>query len=244
MTDAMKLTEQQVNHYQEHGYVLLGRILMDDDVNELLSEEARIRTADSRHGRQSAYKTLFFHQLCHSSEPVRRICTQGAHISLVKQLLGPNVCLEWNQLVTKFPDVGSGRSEFPWHQDDGYGTLEPTGITVWVALCDVDESNGCVWLVPGSHKSGLKPHNPADAENWFQEVAVEDDGVPARLKAGEAVAFSGLTLHRSKLNHTDNPRFGFFMRYCEPDTVKVNENNQPVLESAHAWMVAGQAHLA
>ena len=53
MTDAMKLTEQQVNHYQEHGYVLLGKILMDDDVNELLCEEARIRTADPRHSGQS-----------------------------------------------------------------------------------------------------------------------------------------------------------------------------------------------
>jgi len=48
-----------------------------------------------------------------------------------------------------------------------------------------------------------------------------DVEMPAILKAGEAVAFTGLTLHRSKLNHTDQPRRAFFFEYCDPASVAI-----------------------
>ena len=191
-----------------------------------------------------AARTLFFNQLCHFSQPVREVSTRGAHIPMVQQLMGPNLALEWNQFVTKFPDVGSGQSEFPWHQDDGYGTLLPLGtLTVWVALVDVNEQNGCSWVVPGSHKHGLLEHGQKEEGHWFKEVQVEGNGIPAVLKAGEALAFSGLTLHRSLLNQSAQPRYAFFMRYCPPETIRVTAGNQSVLEYGHAWMVAGEAPL-
>jgi hypothetical protein len=75
------------------------------------------------------------------------------------QLLGPNVCLTHQQFVTKLPDASEQRSDIPFHQDNGYGRLEPPlDLTVWVALVDTDERNGCLWIVPGSHRLGLLDH--------------------------------------------------------------------------------------
>ncbi|MSR65629.1 MAG: hypothetical protein EXS18_07605 [Verrucomicrobiae bacterium] len=238
---ANPLTEAQLEHYCEEGYVLLGRVIDDATLAEIRAEEARFRGEFN-----SKELTVFRSQLCNFSEPIRRFCMQGAHVPLLRQLIGPNVAFWFNQYVTKWPDANSGKSEFPWHQDNGYVMIEPaTNITIWFALDDVDERNGCVWVSPRSHKRGLLDHKPKSADNWHLTVPVEGDGVPARLKAGEGVAFSGLTLHRSKLNHTDRPRRAFFMEYADANSVyyrpaDANAKRTPVMESPQAWLVLGQ----
>jgi ectoine hydroxylase-related dioxygenase (phytanoyl-CoA dioxygenase family) len=187
--------------------------------------------------------TLFVNvQLCHRSEPVRRVATAGRHVAMVRQLLGPDVCLTHQQFVTKLPDGADAHSDIPWHQDDGYGRLEPmTDVTVWIALVDTDETNGCLWILPGSHRLGLLPHDTAGVNPLLREVAVREAGVALPLRAGEGVAFGGLTLHGSGPNRSPVPRPGLFLRYCEPGTIMVSEGNKPVLEDAHSWMVAGEA---
>jgi ectoine hydroxylase-related dioxygenase (phytanoyl-CoA dioxygenase family) len=60
------------------------------------------------------------------------------------------------------------------------------------------------------------------------------------MRAGEAVAFSGQTLHASGPNLTDQQRVGLFARYCEPHVIMVTEGNRPVLEDGHSWMVLGE----
>jgi ectoine hydroxylase-related dioxygenase (phytanoyl-CoA dioxygenase family) len=61
------------------------------------------------------------------------------------------------------------------------------------------------------------------------------------LRAGEAVAFTGLTVHGSGPNRSDRPRTGFYVRYCEPHVRMLSEGGRPVLEDGHSWMVAGSA---
>jgi len=89
----------------------------------------------------------------------------------VVQLLGPNVCFTHQQFVTKLPDRGEQRSDIPLHQDDGYGRLEPPlDCTVWVALVDTDERNGCLWIVPRSHELGLLDHDRAGVNPVLREA--------------------------------------------------------------------------
>ena len=117
-----------------------------------------------------------------------------------------------------------------------------TNVTIWFALDDVDERNGCVWVQPGSHRHGLLDHKTRSADSWHLTVPVEGDGIPARLKAGEAVAFTGLTLHRSKLNHTDRPRRAFFIEYADAAAkyFRAGETPRPVIDSPQAWLATGQ----
>jgi hypothetical protein len=238
MTKLSPLTKHQIAQYREEGYVFPGRIVDEAALEALRAEEARFRGTPGPNE-----LTVFRGQLCHHSPVVRQFCLTGAHLDLIEQLVGPNVCQWYNQFVTKLPDAASGWSEFPWHQDNGYVAIEPANnVTIWLALDDVDERNGCVWVMPGSHQGGLLPHRSQSAENWHLRVAVEGDGIPARLKAGEAVIFSGLTLHRSKLNHTDQPRRAFFMEYADAEAMyrKVDNEPIPVVMSGQSWVARGQ----
>lgn len=249
----IKLSEAQLRQYHDDGYVILGRVLSDDDLTALRAEEARFR-ANLQLTEAQQSQTLFFSQVCPYSDVVRRVGTSGAQLDPVSQLIGPNLMLWYTQFVTKMPDGSSGKSEFPWHQDNGYVSIEPaTNVTVWIALDDVDTKNGCVWVDPKSHLKGLLPHRKKSADSWFLEIKVEGDGIPAVMKAGEAVAFTGLTLHRSKLNHTDKARRAFFFEYCDPAAVAIpmgeHQDNPsaaprtPVIRRAGTWLARGQLPL-
>jgi ectoine hydroxylase-related dioxygenase (phytanoyl-CoA dioxygenase family) len=241
MQPPVRLAPAQVEHYREHGFVALGRVLDDADTAALRAEEERFRLPIAYGG--AANQTLFVNiQLCHRSEPVRRFCTAGAHLDAVRALLGPDLCLTHQQFITKLPDGAGQRSDIPLHQDNGYGRLEPmTDVTVWVALVDTDELNGGLVVLPGSHRLGLLPHDAAGVNPLLRETRAEIAPVPVPLAAGEAVAFTGLTLHGSGPNRSGAPRPGLFVRYCEPGTVMVGEERRPVLEDPHSWMVAGEA---
>jgi len=237
----LRLDDSSLRRYRDEGYVRLGPIVSEAERDALLAEEVRFRPRLG-YGTRENRTLLVSMQLCHRSEAVRRTCTAGRHVPLVVQLLGPNVCLTHTQFLTKLPDGAETRSDIPWHQDNGYGRLEPmTDVTVWLALTDADERNGGLWIVPGSHRRGLLEHGAAGVNPLLRESAVEGDAVAVPLRAGEAVAFSGLTVHGSGPNRTDRPRTGFYARYCEPGVRMMSENGRPVLEDPHSWMVAGEA---
>lgn len=234
-----RLSEQELKQYQEEGWVTIGPVMDDQTLEAIRAEEARLR------GDPAGQLTIFRSQCAHYSQPVRRYITDGPQIDFASQLIGsPNIAIWFNQFVTKLPDAASGKSEFPWHQDNGYVAIEPaTNVTIWVALDDVDEKNGCVWVMPASHKKGLLEHKTKSPDSWHLTLDIPGDGVPAILKAGEAVAFTGLTLHRSKLNHTDRPRRAFFMEYADVNSTyhRGNDLPKPILQESNTWVVRGAA---
>jgi ectoine hydroxylase-related dioxygenase (phytanoyl-CoA dioxygenase family) len=240
----VKLSERQVAEYREQGFVRLGRILEAPELALLRREEERLRLpfAYGPKGRGSLFVNI---QLCHRSEPVRRLCTRGPHLEAVAQLMGPNVCLTHQQFVTKLPDRADAdlpASDIPLHQDNGYGRLEPmTDVTVWVPLVDTDERNGGLWIAPRSHTQGLLEHESDGVNPLLRESRSEIGTELVALRAGEAVAFTGLTLHGSGPNRTASPRPAFFVRYCEPRARMLGEGGRPVLDDPHSWMVAGEA---
>jgi len=182
-------------------------------------------------------------QVEHVSSLVRRFCCDGRHLDAVEMLLGPDVALTHNQFVTKLPGRDEHASEIPLHQDNGYGTLDPPAdVTVWVALTDTTTDNGCLVVAPSSHRHGLVEHRVAAHNPAFREANAVDV-VPLELAAGEAVAFSGLLLHGSGDNRTEQERVALFARYCRPDVVMVTEGGRPVLDDGHSWMVRGAAPL-
>jgi ectoine hydroxylase-related dioxygenase (phytanoyl-CoA dioxygenase family) len=236
-----RLDDEALRAWREHGYVRLGRIVSEAEREALLAAEARFRPRLG-YGTRDNRTLLVSVQLCHRSEAVRHTCTRGRHVALVAQLLGPNVCLTHTQFLTKLPDAEDTRSDIPFHQDNGYGRLEPmTDVTVWLALTDTDERNGGLWIVPGSHRLGLLEHGPAGVNPLLRESAAGGDAVAVPLRGGEAVAFSGLTVHGSGPNRSERPRTGFYARYCEPTVLMASEGGRPVLEDPHSWMVAGEA---
>jgi ectoine hydroxylase-related dioxygenase (phytanoyl-CoA dioxygenase family) len=231
------LSAAELKQYKEEGYVALGRIMDDATLAALRDEEQRFRGEETT-------GTIFRNQVLHYSAAIRHYVVNGPQVPLARQLVqADNMAIWFTQFVTKMPDAASGKTEFPWHQDNGYVSIEPaTNVTIWVALDDVDERNGCVWVIPASHRKGLLDH-AAKTGSWHLTLDVEGEGVPAILKAGEAVAFTGLTLHRSKLNHTDRARRAFFMEYADVAATyqRTGQPRQSILKESNTWVVSGQA---
>ena len=216
--------------YAAAGYLNVAH-LIDADMCAQLRDEA-FRFAARRSG--LAVDT----QLIHRSALLREFVTRGPQVALAVELLGPNVCFTHQQFIIKHPDA-RGRTDIPWHQDSGYGQLEPPlDLTVWIALDDCTLDNGCLWVLPGSEHRGLQPHQEIGG---LRGVVVDEPGIALPMAAGDAVLFGGLLLHRSLPNHTHVPRVALYLRYCDPRVVMVGVDSRPVLEDGYSWMVAGEA---
>lgn len=247
------LRDEQLKAYRRDGFVVLGPILDGEQIDELLAAERRLRTAVpfALDGRASGL--LVTEQRCAESAPLRRFCTSGDHLAAVAQVLGPDVAFTHTQFITKLPESdppaevdGAGDREaaswIPLHQDDGYGQLDPPlDVTVWTALTDTDETNGCLVVVPGSHRDGLVSHSSTDANVALLEAPTAAAATTVPLRAGEAVLFSGLTLHGSGPNRSASARVGMHARYCHPSVRMVTHRGKPVLADRHSWMVLGEA---
>ena len=88
----------------------------------------------------------------HRSNLIRCYYFRGPFVDVAEQLVSPNLKGVTSQLSFKL----RGNTKIaPWHQDNGYGELEPyTAITCITALDDSDVESGCLWIVPGGHRMG------------------------------------------------------------------------------------------
>ena len=95
-----------------------------------------------------------------------------------------DVRLYWEQAVAK---PAQARTVLPWHQDNGYTPLEPEEyVTCWLALDDAELDNGCLWVIPGSHRNGTQPHHNDDRHGPFRvgHDGPDTDGVAVPVRRG------------------------------------------------------------
>jgi len=213
------------------GYALILGLLDQKWISDLKREKLRF----SKNNNHSLSVEV---QLDNKSAVIREFVTNGPQLALVIEILGPNICFTHQQFVTKRADSAQ-RTDIPWHQDSGYGELRPPrDLTVWIALDDCGEENGCLWVLPGSQDKGLQPHRII---NGLLGADVEGEGVPLPRKAGDAVVFNSLLMHRSSPNETDKRRVAMYVRYCDPSVRMMVNEGKPVLEDDFSWMVAGES---
>lgn len=150
-----------------------------------------------------------------TSEPLLRVATDTRWADIVFPLLDggrDGVRLFWEQAVVKPPQA---RTELPWHQDSGYTPTVPEEyVTCWLALDDADESNGCLWLQPGSHVRGRATHVNGGSGPFRVGYDGDEPGVPVPVARGDVLVFSSLLMHKSGPNTTDRPRRAWILQYC------------------------------
>ena len=151
-------------------------------------------------------------------------------LDTVESLIGAEIYSNPVQHVRiKVPEKDSPRDDegnviygaAPWHQDCGVVNPEADEtlmITVWFPLMDTDEENGCLKVVPGSHRSDMLTHCPGGKRVQDNLVIPESEfevgkavGVP--LKKGDALFMTKYTVHGSFPNNSDRIRWSFDLRY-------------------------------
>ncbi len=211
----MAVTSEQLRDFERLGWFHLGRVFTRDELDEIRREYDRILVHALRLGEDG--KTPFeYSPLLHVQSPLLcRYATDPRLVGVAVDLLGPNVRLYWDQAVSKPPGASS---EVPWHQDNGYTPVVPEQyVTFTLALDATTEDNGCLWILPGSHKRGVQPHRPTDAF-FFRGYDGDETGVPVTQPEGDVLCFSSLTMHRTGANRSSAHRRSWIIQFCDAET--------------------------
>jgi ectoine hydroxylase-related dioxygenase (phytanoyl-CoA dioxygenase family) len=128
-----------------------------------------------------------------------------AIVDVLTSVIGPNVKCMQSMLFIK----ASGKPGQAWHQDEFYIPTRDRSLTgAWIAMDDATVENGCLWVIPGSHKHGILWPQHQHQDRRFDcagEAAnfpyTDDDAVPVEVKKGSIVFFNGYLLHRSLPNY-------------------------------------------
>ena len=120
------------------------------------------------------------------------------------EVIGPNVKAMQSMLFIK----SEGKPGQAWHQDEFFIPTRDRSLTaVWIALDDATVENGCLWVLPGSHRAGVlyPTHEQADPRfdctiEAYDFPDADSDAVPVEIPAGTALFFNGYLLHRSLQN--------------------------------------------
>ena len=143
----------------------------------------------------------FPHKIC---APMRAALFNPAVLKVLTAVIGPNVKCMQSMLFIK----SSGKPGQAWHQDEDYIlTRDRSLVGAWIALDRANEENGCLWVIPGSHRHGILWEQRWHGDRRFDcsEEATgfpygDADAVPVEVEAGSVVFFNGYLLHRSLPN--------------------------------------------
>ena len=140
----------------------------------------------------------------------------------LRQLLGPDVELSQahhNCVMTKNLAFSSATG---WHQDIRYWSFQkPELVSVWLALGPEHEENGCLWLVPGSHRMEFRGEQYDDDRFFHADIAgnrnILQSRVAAELDEGDVLFFHCRMLHSAGQNRTALTKFAAVFTYHATD---------------------------
>ena len=212
------LTDAELSHYREHGFVIPAAFRLPPSTLETIREDHARMIA--RHPRFADYcPTVLAYDV--GFLEYARI---PAILDMVEQIIGPDIAL-WNSSFFAKPARVGTRT--PWHQDGEYWPIRPLATcTAWIAVDASTVENGCLRVIRGSHRErALLAHHrndgPGLALNQELDTAVLDEAnaVDLVLEAGQISLHDIFLVHGSEPNRSPHPRRGLTLRYMPTSSV-------------------------
>jgi non-heme Fe2+,alpha-ketoglutarate-dependent halogenase len=213
------LTERQLGEYQEQGFLFPLPVFSHEEVTML---RGRLETLEAEHnGRLPAPFNRKPHLLLTC---LNELIRDARILDRVESILGPDILCWGSGFFIKNPHDAA---RVTWHQDSTYwGLSKPDIVTAWVALTFSTKENGCMRVIPGTHRLQQLPHQdtfaPDNLLSRGQEIAVEVDAskvVDIVLSPGQMSLHHVMLVHGSEPNTGAERRIGFAVRYL-PTYVK------------------------
>ena len=230
----MTLSVVETKTYWDEGLLFPKRVISEDEAASCLAE---LESYEDDTGGPVTGKWRYKSHLVFPW--INQLMRQSQILVLAKALLGNDLMVWTTHLYPK--EVGDGRF-ISWHQDSAHWGLDTNRVlTIWVALTKVNAENGCMRMLPGSHKKGIVPHR----DTWDQDNILtrgqtitqkinEKDAVRVELKAGEASLHHVDMFHASNPNISTSRRVGVAIRYITPAA------RQTRIDEDYATLVCGQ----
>lgn len=253
----MELTSEQIRFYVDNGYLVVERALSPDWLRRVEDELARI--VEGARGLERSNEVLDLEDSHRPDRPrVRRIrephkvsplfwelVRDPAILGPMRSLIGPDLRLKTTKLNMKSAEFGA---PVEWHQDWAfYPHTNDDILAVGVMLDDVDEDNGALMVLPGTHKGPLYDHHGDGVFCGAMDPARDgldlEGAVKLTAPAGSISIHHARTVHGSDLNRTERNRRVLFYEVAAADA-------WPLVGTTSAWtgldafddlMIAGES---
>ncbi|XP_005398155.2 PREDICTED: phytanoyl-CoA dioxygenase, peroxisomal [Chinchilla lanigera] len=231
------LTLEQRKFYEDNGFLVIKNLISDADIQRFRDEFEKICRKEvkppgitimrdvnilkSEH--TISEKVISKVQDFQEDEELFRYCTLPEILKYVECFTGPNIMAMHTMLINKPPDTGKKTSRHPLHQDLHYFPFRPSDriVAAWTAMEHIDRNNGCLVVLPGTHKSSLKPHDYPQWEggvnlmfHGIQDYEQENNRVHLVMEKGDTVFFHPLLVHGSGRNRTQGFRKAISCHYA------------------------------
>lgn len=225
------LTDAQIDQFRAEGWAGPIKVYSEDEMAKLRQRVEKFET-------ENPTEVGKLYQGPHLLFPWLYDVLHVPHLVAAWQdLFGPNLLTVTTGFRIKNP---STESYVGWHQDAYYVRYQPFWSTCILAVTESTIENGCVQVVPGSHKLGLLAHEETDDENNIltrgQNITVPFDrsrAIHVELRPGELIVMDHLLIHGSEQNHSKDRRINFLI-----DVLPTHARREGKRESA--VLVAGK----
>jgi len=227
--------------FDEEGYLVADELFSETELQDIegFFEEYRL------HGGAVFDDGLHYEEIDPAQRQVRAMHPHRYSRKVVDWFTNPKVA-EVLELLLGKPALGAqtmyyykppGAKGQGMHQDNFYLLASPaTCIAAWTAIDDATLDNGCLYIVPGSHRGGI--HCPeSGGENWLgygdshiTKFPRESKPIPVEVKRGQTMFFGGHLIHGSGPNRTkDRSRRTFIGHYVDEATESLAKFYHPIL---------------
>ncbi len=166
--------------------------------------------------------TLFYRKIngLEGDDQFSKLLVHPKILAVCARQYGPHAAVSLFRAMVMNKPAGRG-TVLPWHQDGGdvWALDRDPLVTVWVALDDATEANGCMDVVPGSHQLGLLSwYGSTVAEEHVEQHCRPDNVRPLPVAAGHGVLLHNWLIHRSGINPSAAPRRAFTACFLDART--------------------------
>ena len=227
----MKLSQEQVDRFAAEGFLVVKGMLDRMGIAALAERAEWIASGTASHipaerlQREPSVKAgpataptfadslRKMSRIAFADEVFQEHARSQEILDVVEGLLGPDIKLYQDQLFMKPARVGSRQ---PYHQDQPLGVHvdPPDMVTCWAPMDRASVENGCLWVLPGTHRSGVIPKEKwkeYEAQSLAGQLTGEEKAI--ELEVGDCSFHHGLLLHSSRANSSPQRRRGYATHY-------------------------------
>ena len=247
----MNISPKAYNHYWEKGWVVVEGVYTPSKIERIaqlaveisdaeLTEDADSYAVDRAEDGTIAPRKI--NQPFFKASAFQSFVLDERLLGLIQSLIGVEPLLMTDQIFMKPPNFGSAK---PYHQDNFYFKCQPADhvITAWIAMDDVDMTNGCLRYIDGSHKGPVLPHEMPDPDEPYNLVPPSElidlsKEALAIVNKGGVVFHHCKTLHTSHRNTSNRWRRGYATHWASAQTTSKTDT----IKNAYFTLAAKLRH--
>jgi hypothetical protein len=213
-TGTKLLRPEEVRRYEEEGIVFPVRLIPPNEMKRFQKGFRELEMLAGGVQKYTGFPHMFFPWAW-------ELATLPQLLDAAEDLIGPELVIDSSLLLCKY---ARDPAFAPWHQDGvRSGWYKTPSVSAWIAIVDATPANGCMQVIPGSHRGGRMAHSDEVRENSLfgpgAEIEVEVDETQAvcvALRAGEGSFHHSSIVHGSPPNQSDQKRISLIVRFVTP----------------------------